>query len=139
MASSSDRPSRQRYLRALAREPVDRPPVWMMRQAGRYLPEYRQLRERHAFLGCVHSPELAAELTLQPLRRFGFDAGIIFSDILIVLEAMGLGVTFGEGGPQVSPTLRDGDLSRLRRTDAHRDFAFACEALRLVREGISSD
>ncbi len=111
----------------------------MMRQAGRYLPEYRQLRARHAFLDCVHRPELAAELTLQPLRRFPFDAGIVFSDILVVLEAMGLGVSFGEGGPRISPTLGDGDLSRLRRPDAPRDFAFIAEALRLVRAGIASD
>lgn len=128
--------SRQRYLAALDCRPVDRPPAWMMRQAGRYLPEYRALRAQHAFLDCVHRPELAAEITLQPMRRFPLDAAIVFSDILIVLEAMGLDVQFPAGGPRISPTLEDGDLSRLRPVDAGRDFAWLADALHLVREGL---
>ena len=110
-----------------------------MRQAGRYLPEYRELRARHDFLDCVHQPEIAAELTLQPLRRFPFDAGILFSDILVVLEAMGLKVEFPAGGPQVSPTLADLDLSRLHPVHAPTAFAFMADALRLIRRGIETD
>jgi uroporphyrinogen decarboxylase len=136
MRSAEPLTSRQRYLAALECRPVDRPPAWMMRQAGRYLPEYRALRARHPVLDCVHRPELAAEITLQPMRRFPLDAAIVFSDILIVLEAMGLDVQFPAGGPTIAPTLSDGDLSRLQRVDARRDFAWLGDALRLVREGL---
>ncbi len=95
-------------LRALAGEPVPRPPVWMMRQAGRFLPEYREVRSRVSFLELCHDPDLACEVTLQPLRRFGFDAGIIFSDILLPLEAMGCTLTFGKGhGPEFPEPIRD--------------------------------
>src|SRR5512140_3467718 len=80
---------RQRFLEACHCRPVDRPPVWLMRQAGRVLPEYRALKERHSFLELVRTPELAAEVTLQPIRRFDFDAAIIFSDILVVPESLG--------------------------------------------------
>ena len=111
----------------------------MMRQAGRYLPEYRELRSRNDFLDCVHDPDLAAELTLQPLRRFRFDAGILFCDILIVLEAMGLRVDFPAGGPQVHPTLEGLDFSKLRKVDAEDAFSFVREALQLVRRGIEGD
>jgi uroporphyrinogen decarboxylase len=91
-----------RLLRALRREPVDRTPVWIMRQAGRYLPEYRATRERAgSFLSLMRSPELATEVRLQPLARFDLDAAILFSDILTIPDALGLGLHFVEGeGPR---------------------------------------
>ena len=89
-------------LRALRGEVVERPPVWMMRQAGRYLPEYMELRRQNGFLERCYNPSIAAEITLQPLRRFPFDAGIIFSDILLPLHSMGADLHFREGiGPQI--------------------------------------
>src|SRR5262249_41096671 len=81
--------SRQRFVGACRCEATDRAPLWLMRQAGRALPEYRKLKEKHSFLELVQSPELAVEVTLQPIRRFGFDAAILFSDILVIPEAMG--------------------------------------------------
>ncbi len=98
-----------RFLRALMREPVDVTPVWMMRQAGRYLPEYRATRAKAgSFLDLCKNPELACEVTLQPLERFPLDAAILFSDILTVPDAMGLGLYFAEGeGPRFERPVRD--------------------------------
>ncbi len=90
--------SRERFLAATACQPLDRPPVWVMRQAGRYLPEYRALKGKHSFVEMVRTPELAAEVTLQPLRRFALDAAIIFSDILVIPEALGQPYKFRDGG-----------------------------------------
>jgi uroporphyrinogen decarboxylase len=90
--------SRERFLAACACTPLDRPPVWVMRQAGRYLPEYRALKAQHSFVEMVRTPELAAEVTLQPLRRFALDAAIIFSDILVIPEALGQPYKFRDGG-----------------------------------------
>ena len=123
------------FLRACRREPVERPPVWMMRQAGRYLPEYRAVRARADFLTMVHTPELAARVTLQPVDILGVDAAIIFSDILVVPAAMGLGLTVEEGtGPRFhDPIGSPGDLERLRDVDVERDLGYVLEALRLTR------
>src|ERR1700749_416298 len=90
--------SRERFLQACACEPLGRPPVWIMRQAGRYLPEYRELKAKHGFLGMVKTPALADEVTLQPLRRFALDAAILFSDILVIPEALGQGYRFKDEG-----------------------------------------
>ncbi len=102
-------PANDTFLRALRREPVPHTPVWLMRQAGRYLPEYNATRAKAgSFLALAHSPELCTEVTLQPLARFPLDAAILFSDILTVPDAMGLGLSFAEGeGPRFARTLRD--------------------------------
>src|SRR5262245_7459493 len=103
-------------LRVLAGEPVWPPPIWLMRQAGRYLPEYRALPDKAgSFLALSTTPDLAAEVTLQPIRRFGFDAAILFSDILIVPWALGQGLDYREGEGPVLPPLRDaGAIDALR-------------------------
>ena len=109
--------SRERFLAACACAPLDRPPVWIMRQAGRYLPEYRALKAKSSFLEMVRTPELAAEVTLQPLKRFAFDAAIIFSDILVIPEAMGQGYKFrDEGG--IAMDFRLDHQAQLDRLDA---------------------
>lgn len=131
---------RERFLAACFREPVDRPPVWMMRQAGRYLPEYCRVRSRQSFLQLCKTPELAAEVTLQPVRRFGMDAAILFSDILLIPEAMGISVIYVEGGPKLQPTITSEDALRCLKTpQAGKDLAFTTDILSLVREQLGSD
>lgn len=126
---------RDRFLRACRREAVDATPVWFMRQAGRYLPEYRALRRRHPFLDLVRTPELAAEITLQPVRIFEVDAAILFADILPLLEAVGLKVAFGEGeGPVVmDPVGSADDVARLALRPVEEVLGPTLEAARLVR------
>jgi uroporphyrinogen decarboxylase len=123
------------FLRACRREPVERPPVWMMRQAGRYLPEYRAIRERADFLTMVRTPELAAEVTLQPVELLGVDAAIIFSDILVIPQAMGMRLSVEDGvGPRFHNPLRTpADFQRLRDVTPDDALGYALEALRLVR------
>jgi len=132
---------RQRFLDACRSRPVDRPPVWMMRQAGRYLPEYRALKERHTFLEMVRSPDLAAEVTLQPIRRFAFDAAIIFSDILVVPGALGQPFSFGEGrGVRMEfPVRTASDLARLSTDGAAGRLDYVAAALRRTRELLPAD
>lgn len=125
-----------RLLRALAREPVDRTPVWMMRQAGRYLPEYREVRERAgSFMNLCRTPELACEVTLQPLRRFPLDAAILFSDILTIPEAMGLGLHFIAGdGPHFEYPVRDAaSVRRLRHPDPYDKLSYVIDAVSVIR------
>ncbi|HEU4665902.1 MAG TPA: uroporphyrinogen decarboxylase [Dokdonella sp.] len=125
-----------RFLRALRREPVDMTPIWIMRQAGRYLPEYRATRARAgSFLALAQTPELACEVTLQPLARFPLDAAIIFSDILTIPDAMGLGLHFVEGeGPKFSRPLRStADIMRIGVPDPETDLRYVVDAVRLVR------
>lgn len=123
------------FLRACRRETVPRPPVWMMRQAGRYLPEYRAVREQASFLDLCYRPELAAEVTLQPIRRYGFDAAIIFSDILVPLIPMGADFGFKGGPPKLEqPFDTPESLARLQKIDARKDLPWIHEALAAVRE-----
>jgi len=130
------------FMRALRREPVDRTPIWLMRQAGRYLPEYLATRAQAGdFLTLAGTPELAAEVTLQPIRRYGFDAAILFSDILILPHVMGLGLGFTPGeGPKFERPLRDpADIADLPRPDPNDDTASVMEAVRLIRRDLPAD
>jgi len=123
-------------LRAFMRQPTPRTPVWMMRQAGRYLPEYRATRERAgSFLALCTTPELACEVTLQPLARFRLDAAILFSDILTIPHAMNLGLEFESGeGPRIAQPVRTAaDIDRLPVPDPERDLRYVLDAVRLVR------
>ncbi len=122
------------FLRACRRQPVDRTPIWMMRQAGRYLPAYRAVRAKASFLELCHQPELACEVTLQPIAEYGFDAAILFSDILITLPAMGLDIAFPDKGPVIGNPVRDrAAIDRLRVPDAVGELGFVLDAVRLIR------
>ena len=125
-----------RLLRALLREPVDVTPVWMMRQAGRYLPEYRQTRERAgSFMDLCTNPELACEVTLQPLERYPLDAAILFSDILTIPDAMGLGLSFAAGeGPRFDrPVRRQADVDAIGIPDPEVELRYVIDAVRVIR------
>ena len=121
-------PSRQRFVDAAFGRPTDLPPVWLMRQAGRYLPEYREVRKRLKFLELCADVPAAIEVSLQPFRRFGMDGVVFFSDILIPLPPMGLEVRLDEGGPQLpSPVRTAGDVARLHEFDPNGETAFVTE------------
>jgi uroporphyrinogen decarboxylase len=128
-------------VRAARREPVERTPVWFMRQAGRSLPEYRAIRERHSFWEVAHTPELCAQVTLQPVRRHGVDAAVMFADIMTPVLAMGLDVELVEGvGPVVAEPVRTiADVERLRVPDPEDAFAPLLEAIRMVRGELAAE
>src|ERR1700691_6208881 len=127
--------NRQRFLRVCRCEAFDRPPVWLMRQAGRALPEYRKLKEKNTFLQLVQTPELAAEVTLQPVRRFGFNAAILFSDILVIPEAMGQPYRFREtGGIEMDFKIQSADdIEKLSVERVIERLNYVDKALRLLR------
>lgn len=128
------------FIKALLKQPTDYTPIWMMRQAGRYLPEYRQIREQAgSFMALCTNPELACEVTLQPLRRFDFDAAILFSDILTVPDAMGLGLYFTEGeGPRFKTPIRTAaDIEKLPIPDPEVELRYVTDAVRLIRKNLA--
>src|SRR5580765_3276334 len=131
--------SRQRLLDAAHCKIVDRPPVWLMRQAGRALPEYRALKTKYSFVELVQTPELAAEVTLQPIRRFGFDAAILFSDILIAAEGLGQGYRFrDQGGIEMDFLIKSAsELDRLEVEAVAERLQYVGNALRLIKSALS--
>lgn len=132
-------PKNDRFLRALRRQPTDCTPVWIMRQAGRYLPEYRELRERAgSFLNLCRTPDYACEAALQPMRRYPLDAAIVFSDILTIPDAMGLGLGFSEGtGPHFERPVRSAaDVKALGVPDPHQELRYVSEAVSLLSQEI---
>ena len=133
LASATDR-----FLSACRREPVDATPIWLMRQAGRYMPEYRALRERYDILEISRTPELALEVTLQPMRAFDLDAAIIFADILTLLPGMGLDLSFARGeGPVIhNPPRRRADIDALTDVPIEESVGFTLEAIRLARRAL---
>ncbi|AEP31243.1 uroporphyrinogen decarboxylase [Brumicola nitratireducens] len=131
-----------RYLRALSKQPVDVTPVWMMRQAGRYLPEYKEIRaEAGDFMALCTNPELACEVTLQPLRRFPLDAAILFSDILTIPDAMGLGLYFeaGEGPKFKSPIVDKAGVDKLAIPDPELELKYVMDAVRTIRKNLKGE
>ena len=130
--------NRSRFLAACRCLPVERPPVWLMRQAGRVLPEYRALKEKHSFVELVQTPELAAEVTLQPIRRFDFDAAILFSDILVVAEGLGQRYQFGErGGIQMEFLIKSADdVERLQVEAVTERLQYVARALPLIKSAL---
>jgi uroporphyrinogen decarboxylase len=134
----SETPGKPVFLRALQGEVLRRPPIWLMRQAGRHLPEYRDVRGKAgSFLDLCYTPELAAEVTLQPVRRYGFDAAILFSDILVVPDALGQTVSFEEGhGPRLDAAQPKELLGSLDRSKTAATFAKVCETVERVRAAL---
>ncbi|MDD8019547.1 MAG: uroporphyrinogen decarboxylase, partial [Bacteroidota bacterium] len=127
-------------IRACKKQPVERTPVWFMRQAGRYLPEYRTVRNKVDFLTLCKTPDLAAEVTIQPVDHVGVDAAIIFSDILVIPEAMGmkLFVEEGKGGPRFATSIRtQADIQALKSPDPNKELKFVMDALRVARKGLN--
>src|SRR5947199_9903280 len=126
------------FLLACRRQPTSVTPIWLMRQAGRYMPEYRAMRARHRFLELCKNPQAAAEVTLQPVERLGVDAAILFADILLVLEPLGVGLEFTRGdGPRIHRPVRSAeDLRRLRPVSVDEAVPFVFETVRLVRKAL---
>jgi len=140
MASITSVNRKDLFLRACRGEILPRVPVWMMRQAGRYLPEYREIRARHGFLEVCKTPQLAVEVSLQPFRRLGVDAVIVFSDILIPAEAMGLALELGDAGPNLpNPVRSKTDVERLRVFDPEMETGFLPEAIRRIVKSIGPE
>ena len=141
MEASALPAGRPRLLSVFTGQALSPPPVWLMRQAGRYLPEYRTLRAKAgSFLDLCYAPDMAAEVTLQPIRRYGFDAAILFSDILVVPDALGQPVTFVEGeGPRLAPVRNGADLASLRMEATRPKFGRVFETVAKVRQGLSND
>src|SRR5437899_8491964 len=128
---------RELFLRACRAEVLPRVPVWIMRQAGRYLPEYREIRAKHAFLEVCKTPQLAVEVSIQPFRRLGVDAVIVFSDIMIPAEAMGLPLELGDGGPTLtSPVRTKADVEKLRIFDPESETGYLTEAIRRIGKSL---
>jgi uroporphyrinogen decarboxylase len=128
------------FLRACRGESLPHAPVWMMRQAGRYLPEYREIRAKHAFLEVCKNPQLAVEVSLQPFRRLGVDAIIVFSDILIPAEAMGLHLELGDAGPNLpNPVRSKSDVDKLKLFDPETETGFLPEAIRRIVKSVGSE
>jgi uroporphyrinogen decarboxylase len=132
---------RERFLAACRSEPVDASPVWLMRQAGRYLPEYRELRKKHSILELATTPDLAVEVALQPMRRFELDASILFADIVLPLRAMGADVDLVDGiGPVVAQPIRaESGVSALKPIRAHNDLSFVMEAVRRLKDELAGE
>jgi uroporphyrinogen decarboxylase len=128
----------QRFLQACNREPVDATPVWFMRQAGRYMPEYRAIREKYSLIEICRHPELAAEVTMQPVRALGVDAAILFADILLPVIPLGLGLEFAKGeGPVIgSPVRTLEDVRAMKPFEAESDLRFVMDALRILRPAL---
>jgi uroporphyrinogen decarboxylase len=122
-----------RFLRACRGEPVDTTPIWIMRQAGRYMEEYRAVRAKYSFLEVCHKPEVACEVTLQPIERLGVDAAILFSDIMIPLEGMGCEIDFDPGPVFAEPIRTAADVARLRVCEPETDVPFVLDAVRMIR------
>jgi uroporphyrinogen decarboxylase len=124
-----------RFLQACHRQPVDATPVWFMRQAGRYMPEYRAIREKYSLIEICKHPEIAAEVTLQPVRAFGVDAAILFADILLPVIPLGLGLEFAKGeGPVIASPVRTlNDVRNMKPFDAESDLGYVMEAIRILR------
>ena len=133
--------SREKFLAAISGENKGRPPLWVMRQAGRYLPEYRELKEQHGFLKMVKTPDLSAEVTLQPLRRFDLDAAILFCDILVIPEAMGQGYDFRDGGGiAMAYSLKsESCVQKLEVSEICKRLLYVDESLRLLRKELGQD
>src|SRR5215813_163249 len=130
---------KDRFLRACRRQPVDRTPVWFMRQAGRYMAEYREIRARHSLLDICKSPELATIVTLQPIRRIDLDAAILFSDLLLPLEPMGIPFDFvrGEGPAIERPVRSEEDLAGVRRFEPRESLGYVLDAIRQIQRELN--